>query len=127
MTTANVTEPTTALEAAAANATGATATATATMIDRVAKASTSTGNRVCPRVCPKDWDKRKTPAASHCSAIACDGRPNAQRRGQDSNLRTPLQGHGFSKPALSATQPPLLKPFQVSGYVCFRRMAFLLE
>ena len=82
---------------------------------------------ICPSVCLSDWDKRKTPAARCCCTIRCNERLDVERRGQDSNLRTPLQGHGFSKPALSATQPPLLKPFQVSGYVCFRRMALLLQ
>ena len=30
-----------------------------------------------------------------------------ERRGQDSNLRRTYRPHGFSKPALSTTQPPL--------------------
>ena len=43
-----------------------------------------------------------------------------KRRGQDSNLRTPLQGHGFSKPALSTTQPPLQS-------IILKRLASIVE
>lgn len=43
---------------------------------------------VCPTVCLTDWDKRKTPVASHCLEMTCDKRQSRQRRGQDSNLRT---------------------------------------
>ena len=64
--------------------------------------------QVCPSVCPSYWDKRETPIASCCHLTTCDGRQKPERRGQDSNLRRTYRPHGFSKPALSATQPPLL-------------------
>ena len=38
--------------------------------------------RVCPSVCPSDWDKRKTPFASPCSQATCEGRRKSKRRGQ---------------------------------------------
>lgn len=51
--------------------------------------------RVCPSVCPSDWDKRKTPFVNPSLEGTYEGRPKAKRRGQDSNLRsslTPLNG-----------------------------------
>jgi len=41
--------------------------------------------RVCPSVCPSDWDKRKTPFASPCLQATCEGRQKTKRRGQDAN------------------------------------------
>jgi hypothetical protein len=40
--------------------------------------------RVCPSVCPNDWDKRKTLAVRDCLAEPYDERLQRERRGQDS-------------------------------------------
>ena len=43
---------------------------------------------ICPSVCPSNWDKRQTPFVSPLLEVTYEGRLEAQRRGQDSNLRT---------------------------------------
>lgn len=42
-------------------------------------------DRVCPSICPSNWDKRKTPFASSSVEGTYEGRPKAKRRGQHSN------------------------------------------
>ncbi len=50
-----------------------------------------TAGRVCPSVCPSDWDKRKTLFVSPFTEVTYEERFQAKRRGQDSNLRRPLK------------------------------------
>src|SRR6185312_15655673 len=54
--------------------------------------------RVCPSVCPNDWDKRKRLAVRDCLAEPYDERLQRERRGQDSNLRTSYPVTGLANP-----------------------------
>ena len=59
--------------------------------------------RVCPSVCPSDWDKQKTLVANNCLAATCDERFKMKRRGQEwprPILRKFRQHHDFALKAL---------------------------
>jgi hypothetical protein len=62
------------------------AVAAATLL--VAVVAAAKIGRVCPSVCPSDWDKRRTPLVSPLIQGTYERRFQNERRGQDSNLRT---------------------------------------
>ena len=58
----------------------------------------SDSSRICPSDCLSDWDKQKTPAVNCCYPTHCSERLVNERRGQDSNLRTPCRVTGLANP-----------------------------
>ena len=92
---------------------------------RLAMANAAKIDRVCPSVCPSDWDKRKTPFVSAYAKATYERRFQIKRRGGDSNPRTPFESHGFSKPAHSTTLPPL-QVFTLQGLLTFHDTRILL-
>ncbi len=48
-------------------------------------------SRMAGRVCPSDWDKRKTLFVSPFTDVTYEERFQDERRGQDSNLRRPVK------------------------------------
>ena len=64
-----------------------TITAAVVAIVAMAIAAAKIGG-ICPSVCPSDWDKRETPVVSALLEATYGWRFQAERRGQDSNLRT---------------------------------------